>query len=176
METTSKTIYCAIIDTPLGHVLATASETAVTGLMFCERQRHLPSVAELAVWRHEPEMPLLAAVARWTEAYFAGQAPPVDMPLDCGGSDFQATVWRLLSKVPYGATTSYGEMAVQVQQDQGRDAPPAARAIGGAVGRNPISLIIPCHRVLGSGGQLTGYGGGLDRKESLLRLEGVTLV
>ena len=168
METTCYTS----IETPLGPVLATADSRSLRGLWFSEHQLHLPSPDERAGWQEDPGHPLFGELAEWLGAYFAGVNPSPDLPMALAGSDFQLAVWQLLREIGYGQTTTYGELARTLAERQGRERPPAARAIGGAVGRNPISLLIPCHRVVGSGGSLVGYGGGLDRKAALLRLEG----
>ena len=112
------------------------------------------------------ETPVLRAARLWLDAYFAGERPDAGaLPLLPRGTDFQRAVWRELRTIPYGETRRYGEIAARLGS--------SARAVGSAVGRNPISLIIPCHRVLGAKGALTGYAGGLERKEALLALEGV---
>jgi methylated-DNA-[protein]-cysteine S-methyltransferase len=114
-------------------------------------------------WRRDPEA--LRAAAEQLRSYFAGELTGFDLPLAPSGTDFQQRVWAALREIPYGRTVSYAELAVAV----GR--PGAARAVGAANGRNPIAIVIPCHRVIGSAGALTGYGGGLDRKRLLLDLE-----
>ncbi|MDR0459408.1 MAG: methylated-DNA--[protein]-cysteine S-methyltransferase [Coriobacteriales bacterium] len=166
-------IYYATYPTPLGTVLVTAKPTAITGLWFTERQRHQPAEELFEGWTEAFEHPLLLAAKDWLDAYFAGSQPAVELPLELAGSPFQQAVWRLLTDIPYGSTSTYRELALLVQASQQRLRTPAAQAIGGAVGRNPISLIVPCHRVIGSNGNLVGYGGGLDRKLALLKLEGV---
>jgi methylated-DNA-[protein]-cysteine S-methyltransferase len=103
--------------------------------------------------------------ARQLDAYFAGELKDFDVPLDVQGTDFQQLVWKQLTAIPYGETWSYGEMAAAIGK------PSASRAVGHANGRNPVSIIVPCHRVIGSSGKLVGYGGGLDRKQALLALE-----
>lgn len=114
----------------------------------------------------------LDATAQWLDQYFAGQKPSINaLPLAPSGTKFQMLVWQMLQQIPYGETTTYGELAEQAARHLGKEQM-AAQAVGGAVGRNPISIIIPCHRVVGRDGSLTGYAGGLPLKESLLRLEG----
>ena len=112
---------------------------------------------------------MFARTKRWLDAYFAGMRPEPLPPLAPKGSPFRQKVWRALLQIPYGETVTYGEIAEQIS---GGKAGMSAQAVGGAVGHNPISIIIPCHRVLGSGGKLTGYAGGLEKKEYLLKLEG----
>lgn len=157
-----------IAATPLGPVLLAASDAGLAGLWF-QGQRHDPAAA----WRglsHQPQRPdhpVLQAAQAQLQAYFEGQRTQFDLPLDLShGTPFQRQVWEALRDIPSGDTAGYGELAARV------GAPTAARAVGAAVGRNPISIIVPCHRVVGAGGALTGYAGGLDRKRALLRLEG----
>lgn len=153
------------IDSPLGAIVLGATDAGLCGLWFRDEQRHLP---DWHLWREAPAHPLLRRAADDTRAYFAGQPYPADLPLDLGsGTPFQQDVWRALLAIPWGGTTSYGAVSRQVGRPQ------AVRATGAAVGRNPLSLIVPCHRVVGSSGSLTGYAGGLHRKTALLRLEGV---
>ncbi|MDR1767050.1 MAG: methylated-DNA--[protein]-cysteine S-methyltransferase [Propionibacteriaceae bacterium] len=117
----------------------------------------------------DPPDPVLERLGEWLADYFAGGNPTIDFPLAPRGTPFRMAVWSLLCEIPYGQTTTYGALAARLS---GPGRPLAARAVGGAVGHNPISLLIPCHRVIGSDSSLTGYGGGLDRKASLLALEG----
>ena len=105
----------------------------------------------------------------WLERYFAGKAPELDVPLRPDGTAFQRAVWELLREIPYGETISYGELAAALAERSGRPCP--ARAVGGAVGRNPVSILVPCHRVVGADGSLTGYAGGTERKRKLLEIE-----
>jgi len=135
----------------------------LAGLWF-EGQKDYPGV--LPVPKHADDPLLRRAAAQLTE-YFAGQRTQFDLPLDLHGTEFQRSVWTALLGIGRGKTASYGDIARQLEQ------PKAVRAVGAAVGRNPLSVIVPCHRVLGSGGALTGYAGGLHRKRALLRLEGV---
>ena len=151
-------------DGALGAMLLAASPQGLAGVWF-EGQRHAPDTQG---WIESSEHPVLRVAARQIDEYFAGQRTDFDLPLDLGhGTPFQQSVWAALRSIPRGATTHYGQLA----QALGR--PQASRAVGAAVGRNPLSIVVPCHRVLGSGGALTGYAGGLERKTALLRLEGV---
>ncbi len=150
---------------PLGEITLACDGAGLTGLWF-EGQAHYACGLSPA-WE-EGQHPLLEAAQRWLELYFAGEKPDFLPPLVPRGSAFQQAVWRELLTVPYGETLTYGALSKRLGC-------PSARAVGGAVGRNPISLLIPCHRVLGAGGRLTGYAGGLWRKEALLRLEGILL-
>jgi methylated-DNA-[protein]-cysteine S-methyltransferase len=150
------------IESPVGELLVTADAAgALTRLYFPGRVS-----PQEAGWTHD-EAPF-AEPRRQLDAYFAGELEDFDLPLAPSGTPFQLQVWRALCEIPYGATASYGEIAHAV------GAPGAARAVGGANNRNPISIIVPCHRVIGAGGSLTGYGGGLDRKRLLLELEAGT--
>lgn len=152
-------------ESPLGPMLMAATPRGLAGLWF-DGQRHRP--ADASGWpAARAGHALLAQAARQLEAYFQGRPPAFDLPLDLGaGTPFQQRVWQALRAIPRGRTTSYGALAQQL------GVPGAARAVGAAVGRNPVSIVVPCHRVLGQDGQLTGYAGGLPRKEALLRIEG----
>lgn len=153
----------AHLDSPLGTILLRLDAGAVTGLFFHD-QRHLP--ADLDRLPRNDAHPLAQRAAAQIRAYFAGRPLPGDLPLALRGTPFQQRVWSALQRIPRGATTSYGELARAI------GSPAAVRAVGAAVGRNPVSILVPCHRVLGSGGALTGYAGGLERKTHLLTLEG----
>ncbi len=165
-------LYTTTLTGPLGPVMLAGTETHLTGL-WLEGQMHYaahlpPDTPQRA------DLPLFAQAARWLEDYFAGHAPdPAALPLAPQGSAFQKQVWALLLAIPYGQTTTYGALARAISAETGR--PMASQAVGGAVGRNPISIIIPCHRVVGTNGSLTGYAGGLDKKRWLLAHEGVDL-
>lgn len=132
----------------------------LTGAYFGPSRPDLP-----AAWAHDPK-PLATATAQ-LQAYAAGELTEFDLPLEPEGTDFQKDVWSALVRIPYGTTTTYGRVAAEVGRPNG------SRAVGAAVGRNPIGIIIPCHRVIGADGSLTGFGGGLDNKVALLHLEGV---
>ncbi len=154
-------------DSPLGTILLAADEEGLTGLWF-EGQRGCPAPRQA---RPAGESPALDAARRWLDAYFGGREPDFAPPLHLTGTPFQLAVWALLREIPYGKTVSYGEMARRLAMRRGLTRT-SARAVGGAVGRNPVSLIVPCHRVIGADGSLTGYAGGIDRKRALLALEG----
>ena len=147
---------------PLGPILLAADETGLTGLWF-EGQKYFPSFS--GVDYQEKETPVLAETARWLDVYFSGKDPGFLPPLHPQGSPFRQTVWNILLTIPRGQTMTYGEIARRLGVC-------CAQAVGGAVGHNPISILIPCHRVVGSDGSLTGYAGGFDRKTRLLQLEG----
>lgn len=151
----------ALIDTPLGRVRLARTARGLAGLWF-EGQKHHPG--ELPA-RHHSDDPQLREAATQLQRYFAGTFTRFDLPLDLLGTPFQRAVWQALLRIPVGRTCSYGELAQAIGK------PAAARAVGAAVGRNPVSLVVPCHRVLGAGGALTGYAGGVERKRVLLELE-----
>jgi len=147
-------------DSPVGELLASADSAGrITGLHFLDGHR-LP---ERAGWVRDERA--LAPLRRQLDQYFAGERRTFELELALSGSPFQLQVWRALRAIPYGDTASYGEIAAAAGQ------PGAARAVGGANNRNPIAIVIPCHRVIGANGTLTGYGGGLPRKQQLLALE-----
>lgn len=154
------------IESPLGPLLLAATPQGLCGVWFTD-QRHLPSPQLRASWPSNPNHPLLREAAAQLTAYFSGRLVPFDLPLDLSaGTDFQQSVWQALSRIPTGQTLSYGAMAHFLNK------PAASRAVGAAVGRNPLSIVVPCHRVLGAAGQMTGYAGGVWRKQALLTLEG----
>ena len=148
---------------PLGGITLASDGEALIGLWF-EGQKHFG--AGLAGDGVEKPLPVFDQADRWLHLYFSGGKPDFTPPLRPRGTAFQETVWRRLLDIPYGRTAAYGEIAAALGLPPG-----AARAVGGAVGRNPISLIIPCHRVVGADGSLTGYAGGIERKKRLLELE-----
>ena len=152
------------IDTPLGTVRIVARGDAIAGVWF-DGQKY--DAVPDASWRELPVDPLLRDAARQLEEYFAGRRGRFDVALAPQGTAFQQSVWRAIATVPAGRTASYGDLARRI----GR--PSAVRAVGAAVGRNPLSVIVPCHRIVGSDGSLTGYAGGLERKRALLALEHV---
>jgi methylated-DNA-[protein]-cysteine S-methyltransferase len=157
---------CATYDSPMGTMLLAASDRGLAGVWFVG-QRHGP---DSSGWRADPEHPVLRQAIAQLQAYFAGERQEFDLPLDLqAGTPFQQDVWDALRRIPRGGTTSYAELARRLGKPQ------AARAIGAAVGRNPVSIVVPCHRVLGTGGALTGYAGGLERKTALLQLEGALM-
>ena len=159
--------YLQTYSSPLGELLLAADETGLTGAWF-EGQKYFART--LTGERIERETSVLAEAKRWLDRYFSGEAPDRLPPLHPQGSDFQKAVWELLVRIPYGRTVTYGELAAALAVQQGRERM-SAQAVGGAVGHNPISILIPCHRVVGSGGSLTGYAGGIDRKMKLLEME-----
>ena len=158
MTTTTGTV---IINSPVGPLLLVAREEGLTFLLFadCNQQQPMGDGTDAAAC-------ILVETERQLAEYFAGRRRVFDLPLAPEGTDFQLAVWRSLGEIPYGETVSYGELARRIKR------PSAARAVGAANGANPISIIVPCHRVIGANGRLVGYGGGLPAKRSLLALEG----
>jgi methylated-DNA-[protein]-cysteine S-methyltransferase len=157
---TACTAQCRV-DTPLGRVLLARTASGLAGAWF-EGQKHHPGVLTAPV---RPDDPLLKDAAAQLKRYFSGQQMSFALPLDLLGTAFQKAVWHALQEIPAGSTSTYGAIARRVA------AASAVRAVGGAVGRNPVSVIVPCHRVVGSDGSMTGYAGGTDRKLALLKLE-----
>ena len=156
----------AVIDGPIGPLTALATEKGIAGLWF-DNQTHHPGALDAPLDAGNPH---IVSMQRWLDAYWAGREPsPHDVALDLHGTPFQRAVWQALQAIPFGRTQSYGEIAAQV----GPGAVP--RATGAAVGRNPVSILVPCHRVIGANGSLVGYAGGLPRKQRLLQHEGVLL-
>ena len=154
-------------ESPLGPMIVAATSKGLAGLWF-DGQRHLPSTLD---WPHDADHPVLIKAVKQLREYYDGKRTTFDLPLDLqGGTAFQQSVWQALLEIPSGETTSYGRLSQHIGK------PAAVRAVGSAVGRNPVSVIVPCHRVVGGDGSLTGYAGGLDRKTALLKLEGATLL
>ena len=150
--------------TPLGPLMAAATDQGLAGLWF-DDQAHHPGASAVP---EQPGHPMLQAAAQDLADYFAGRpAGQRRVALDLHGTPFQRAVWQALLALPHGSTSTYGRIAAQA------GAPAAVRAAGAAIGRNPVSILVPCHRVLGQDGSLTGYAGGLHRKQALLRLEGI---
>ncbi|HEX7187332.1 MAG TPA: methylated-DNA--[protein]-cysteine S-methyltransferase [Actinomycetes bacterium] len=150
------TTFTTTVDSPVGQLLLTSDGESLTRLLF--------AAAPDPDWSTEPCAVLDRAVAQLAE-YFAGERTDFDLPLEPAGTPFQLTVWQALRDIPYAETINYGQLALRVGNAK------ASRAVGLANGRNPISIVVPCHRVIGADGSLTGYGGGLDRKRTLLDLE-----
>lgn len=149
-------------DSPVGRLMLVSDGTALTGLYLDD---HAGGPQPEAGWQHDPSaLPFPATVAQLS-AYFAGERRTFDLPLALAGTDFQRRVWAELCHIPFGTTISYGALARRVGNPNG------SRAVGLANGRNPVAIIVPCHRVIGSNGQLVGYGGGLARKQALLAFE-----
>jgi len=157
------TLYFQEFTSPLGNILLTGNGKAVTGCYF-QDQKYFPVSG--AQWRHADEDALLNEATQILQAYFACGKLECDIAIAPQGTDFQRKVWDALTQIPAGETRSYGQIAASLGK------PGAVRAVAAAIGRNPVSILIPCHRVIGSNGSLTGYAGGLERKAALLKLEG----
>ena len=160
-------VYTCHYESPLGGILLAADEVGLTGLWF-DGQKYF--ARDLPAEHTEQNTPLLLKAGRWLDIYFTGREPDFMLPLHPVGSAFRQSVWEILLQIPYGQTMTYGEIARQLAERQG-GVRVSAQAVGGAVGHNEISIIIPCHRVVGTGGSLTGYAGGIDKKIKLLELE-----
>ena len=164
-------IYVSKYSSPLGKITLASEEDALVGLWF-DGQKHFGST--LTSDYKEIYTPVLEEASFWLNIYFSGKVPDFLPKLKYGRSDFQKIVCDCMLEIPYGKTTTYGEIALSVAKSLGLEKM-SAQAVGGAVGRNPISIIIPCHRVVGARGKLTGYAGGIDKKLKLLELEKTNL-
>lgn len=159
--------YISHYASPVGNILLAADNTGLTGLWF-EGQKYF--ALSLDKEHEEKEIPLFEEVKQWLDIYFSGKEPDFTVPLHFTGTAFQNGVWEILCTIPYGQTMTYGEIAKQIAVRKGL-LHMSAQAVGGAVGHNEISIIVPCHRVVGADGSLTGYAGGIDKKIKLLQLE-----
>ena len=153
---------------PLGDLLLAADEEGLTGLWFVGQKYYANGLPVESIWQ---ETKILTETRRWLDTYFSGEEPKFTPPLHPVGTAFRQAVWKILLQIPYGQTVTYGEIAQQLAAEQGISTM-SAQAVGGAVGHNKMSIIIPCHRVIGADGSLTGYAGGIDKKIALLKLEG----
>ncbi len=160
------TQHYAFYESPIGQVLLTASESALTGLHFVG-EKYYPGISP--TWRHNENFALIRLSMIQLDEYFSGDRKSFDIAVAPQGTEFQRQVWKTLSALRYGETATYSQLAQRLGN------PSAVRAVGAANGRNPISIVIPCHRVIGADGSLTGYAGGLARKAALLRLEAARL-
>ena len=156
------TTVCTTIDSPVGPLLLAAGDDGIRTIEFHEARHPVKRGAD---WR-EGMHPLIELVRQQLDEYFTGQRRAFDLPLAPRGTEFQQRVWRTLASIPYGETVSYAQLASRVGK------PTATRAVGAANGRNPLPIVLPCHRVIGADGSLTGFGGGLPTKRFLLELEG----
>ncbi len=156
------TLHYAYYQSPLGQMLLTASASALTGLHFVG-EKYYPGISNM--WRRDANVTVIRSALAQLDEYFAGKRKSFDVALAPEGTEFQRQVWKSLTALRYGETATYGQLAQRVGH------PNAVRAVGAANGRNPISIVIPCHRVIGADSSLTGYAGGLARKQALLRLE-----
>lgn len=165
-------LYYGFYNSPIGKITLIAHDAALVGLYF-NGQKLAPTFQNrISVFQ---ENPILVQTKSWLDSYFSHKKPnPCNIPLDPNGTNFQLATWRILYKIPYGEVTTYGAIAQQVAQTLGRPKM-SAQAVGGAIGHNPISIIVPCHRVISATGNLTGYAGGLSKKKFLLDLENADL-
>ncbi|WP_059003035.1 methylated-DNA--[protein]-cysteine S-methyltransferase [Bittarella massiliensis (ex Durand et al. 2017)] len=163
--------YTATYHSPLGGITLSSDGEHLCGLWF-DGGKYF--AATLDAEHHQRDLPVFEETRRWLDRYFQGAVPDFTPPLAPSGSPFRLAVWDVLLQIPRGQTVTYGEIAAALTRAQGRERM-SAQAVGGAVGHNPISLIIPCHRVVGRDGSLTGYAGGIAKKAALLALEGVEM-
>lgn len=159
--------YISKYKSPLGEIMIAADEKGLTGLWFVGQKYF---ALYLDKENEEKETPVLKEAKKWLDIYFSGKEPNFKLPLHFTGTDFQKEVWEILYSIPYGETLTYGEIANILAKRKGLKRM-SAQAVGGAVGKNEISIIVPCHRVVGSNGSLTGYAGGISKKIELLKLE-----
>ena len=156
---------------PVGNITIAAENDAITGL-WIEGQKYFCETCRFTTATYKDDYALDSACS-WLDRYFAGDRPaPDELNLNPQGSEFRKAVWNILRQIPYGETMTYGDIAQRISTDYGMEHM-SAQAVGGAVGHNPISIIVPCHRVVGAGGSMTGYAGGIDKKVALLRHEGI---
>ena len=160
-------VYTCQYQSPMGDILLVADEIGLTGLWFVGQKYFAHTLSDEYI---SQETTILAEAKRWLDVYFSGEEPNFTPPLHLIGSAFRQEVWQILLQIPYGQTMTYGEIAGQLAEKHGMDHM-SAQAVGGAVGHNEVSIIIPCHRVVGANGSLTGYAGGIDKKIRLLELE-----
>jgi len=166
-------VYSTHYSSPLGSIMLASDGDNLVGLWLEGQKYFAATVAEEITER--PDLPVFAAAQHWLDRYFTGQRPAIsDVPLAPEGGAFRKAVWDILCEIPYGEVTTYGEIAKKMAAQMNK-VNMSAQAVGGAVGHNPISIIIPCHRVVGANGSLTGYAGGIDKKVKLLELEGVEM-
>ena len=155
------------LHSPLGEVRLRSDGESLIGLWFVGQVNDAKEISNLEI---KKDLPIFRQVESWLESYFSGKQTSITIPLQPKGTSFQQRVWQILQEIPYGETMTYGEIAQRIAKEKGV-ATYSAQAVGQAVGKNPISILIPCHRVLGKNGALTGYAGGVHRKEQLLKIE-----
>lgn len=159
--------YKTYYESPIGRIALTSDGTNLTGLWL---PKHNDFEQQYNETLREAELPVFDKVSNWLNDYFSGNNPEINFPLAPEGTEFRKRVWNLLLKIPYGETVTYGDIAQDIARQLGKEKM-SSQAVGGAVGSNPISIIIPCHRVVGKDGNLTGYGGGIDTKIALFKIE-----
>lgn len=161
------TSYQMKYESKIGPLFLTSDGIALTGIYFGQKEFEVNDKEESV---EKSEFPFFQKITLWLDAYFSGGNPPIDFPLAPKGTLFQQRVWQILIEIPYGETTTYGAIAQKIAEAMGKEKM-SAQAVGGAVGSNPISIVIPCHRVIGKNGSVTGYGGGIEKKLALFELE-----
>ena len=162
-------IYTSTYTSPIGDILLASQNNELIGLWFKCQKYYMNYLKEEIEEKNDEET--LMKAKKWLDRYFKGEKPSIkELSLNPDGSEFRKKVWQILCEIPYGQTLTYKEIALKLAKENGLNSM-SAQAVGSAVGHNPISIIIPCHRVIGSNGKLTGYAGGLDKKEYLLKLE-----
>ena len=174
-------LYFAPLDTVYGRIWALSTSAGLSNLLLppTSRRGPDPGPSRLVQWRdrHTPGHQMMESpsrfreLKRWLKQYFEGRVPDVEIPLDLHGTPFQQQVWAIVRDIPYGTTVTYGNISTMLRQKSS-----SARAVGSAVGANPVALVVPCHRVIGENGKLVGFGAGLKMKQDLLRREGVLLL
>lgn len=155
----------------LGEVLLASDGVNLIGLWFINQKYYANHLEEHI---EKNDLPIFKETIKWLDSYGSGQNPPVQLKIKFNGTNFQQLVWKKLLEIPYGTTITYKELSIKIAKELKRTSM-SSQAVGGAVSHNPISIIIPCHRVIGTNGNLTGYAGGLDKKATLLELEGITI-
>lgn len=163
--------YTTQYSSPVGEILLACDNIGLTGLWF-EGEKYY--ALDLDKEHEEKEVPVFEEVKHWLDIYFTGKEPDFMPPIHMIGTPFQLSVWKILCKIPYGKTTTYGKIAKEIAKERGLSRM-SAQAVGGAVGHNEISIIVPCHRVVGTNGSLTGYAGGIAKKVALLKSEGINM-
>lgn len=172
MKRVERNAFCIKYSSKIGEILLASDGENLTGLWFVGQKYFADNLEKENV---EKDLPIFRQVKEWLDIYFSGKSPTFVPPLCFGNiSDFRRRVWEIMLKIPFGETTTYGKIAKQIEKETGKKV--SAQAVGGAVGHNSISIIIPCHRVLGSKASLTGYAGGIDKKIELLKLEGIDVL
>lgn len=164
--------YINYYDSPLGRIILASDGENLTGLWFDGQKYCLKGLSDDA---EKTDLPIFETAKKWLDIYFGGEKPNFSVPIAFNDTEFRVSVWKLLMDIPYGETVTYKSLGEKIAEQTGKKSM-SAQAIGGAVGHNPISIIVPCHRVVGSDGSLTGYAGGTEKKLKLLRLEGVGLI
>lgn len=165
--------YIDFYKSPIGEMMLASDDVGLIGLWFVGK-KYFASTLSPNEPRQQKTLPIFDQTKKWLDLYFTGQNPNFTPTLSLKGSEFRLSVWKILTQIPYGEVTTYGDIAKQIARQRGVEKM-SAQAVGGAVGHNPIAILVPCHRVVGTNGSLTGYGGGIDKKIELLKLEGIDI-